>query len=123
MRKMKWFATVLLTVVLVVVSACSQNSGGNEEPDNNKATDAPVTETAAPTEAPPVVEEPAIDMNGETLKIIHWIDGPSEETPEGALTLAKWKEAEEKYNVKIVWEKVPWGENIKMVTNAALSGE
>ncbi|MDQ0059290.1 ABC transporter substrate-binding protein [Paenibacillus harenae] len=124
MRKMKGFATVLLTVVLVVVSACSQNSGeGSEGTNDNKATNAPVAETAAPTEAPPAVEEPVIDMNGETLKIIHWIDGPSEETPEGALAIAKWKEAEEKYNVKIVWEKVPWGENIKMVTNAALSGE
>ncbi|WP_158453658.1 ABC transporter substrate-binding protein [Paenibacillus beijingensis] len=62
-------------------------------------------------------------MNGETLKIIHWTPGPSEDTPEGALTLARWRELEKKYNVKIVYEKVPWGEPLNMVTNAALSGE
>ncbi|OME78225.1 hypothetical protein BK120_23965 [Paenibacillus sp. FSL A5-0031] len=121
MRKIKWFAMVLLTVTLVFVSACSKGTNNGSEKATNKPTNDTTVETAAPTEAPPV--EPVIDMNGETLKIIHWVDGPSEDTPEGAATLEKWRAAEKKYNVKIVWEKVPWGENIKMVTNAALSGE
>lgn len=129
MRKMKLFVTIVLAFLLVFAAACSK-SNTTENPDTNSETgtvneEQPAEETGEEpvAEEPPAEEEVKIDMNGETLKILHWIDGPSEETPEGALILEKWKEAEEKYNVKIVWEKVPWGESIKMITNAALSGE
>ncbi|MBD2870187.1 ABC transporter substrate-binding protein [Paenibacillus arenilitoris] len=123
MRKAKAWAMGLTALTLVFVSACSSGqTGGNNEASNAPSND-PAEASTAPSATPTPSAEPAIDMNGETLKIIHWIDGPSEDTPEGAATLEKWRAAEEKYNVKIVWEKVPWGENIKMVTNAALSGE
>ncbi|MCQ6559014.1 ABC transporter substrate-binding protein [Paenibacillus mendelii] len=127
MPRMKLVITILFAFTLIFVAACGNsnnsgktNNGTNETKGNNQGnqTNEPVKE-----EEPPVVQERQIDMNGETLKIINWVDGPSEETPEGALELAKWKEAEEKFNVKIVYEKVPWGESINMVTNAALSGE
>lgn len=125
MRKIHLLATIMVAFTLLFVSACSSsNPPANPKPESGGTKTA---ETPPPPEKkeqePPVKEERKIDMNGETLKILHWIDGPKEDTPEGALALEKWKEAEKKYNVKIVWEKVPWGENIQMVTNAALSGE
>lgn len=123
MKKAHWLTKFLIAFTFVFVTACS---GGTTppvtEPGGGQTAENPPSQDQKEPE-PPAEEERKIDMGGETLKILHWVDGPNEETPEGALALEKWKEAEEKYNVKIVWEKVPWGESVQMVTNAALSGE
>jgi len=123
MRKRKGLLVSVLSVCLMLTAACSsgnsENSGANSNPkSNNGGQNKPVTE-----EKPPVDEGPKIDMNGETLKILTWEPAPTDETPEGALRLERWKEVEEKYKVKIDWEVVPWGESINMLTNSALSGE
>lgn len=126
MRKVKLAVVVLL--IMMLVAACSSGNKDNSPGTNggntnvNSETNNGGSDNNPPEEEPPA-QEREINMNGETLKIIHWGAGPSEETPEGAAELARWREAEEKYNVKIVWEKVPWGEPINMVTNAALTGE
>jgi ABC-type sugar transport system, periplasmic component len=121
-QKAKLVAMLMLVFCLVSVAACSSspNNGGGTNAANDSTPPSNQNDNAEP--APPE-PEPTINMNGETLKILHWSAGPQEDTPEGALTLEHWKKIEEKYNVKIVWEQVPWGESIKMVTNAALTGE
>lgn len=126
--KAKFAVTLLLVICLVFTAACSSsnNNAGNTNQDTNTntntgtGTDAGQNNAAEP--APPE-PEPEINMNGEELKILHWAPAPNPETPEGERTLEHWAEIEKKYNVKIVWEQVPWGESIKMVTNAAMTGE
>ncbi|MFC5528096.1 ABC transporter substrate-binding protein [Cohnella yongneupensis] len=69
--------------------------------------------------------EKKIDMKGKTFTILTWVkeDVPSNKTKEGALRLARQKEVEKKYNVKVKWQVVPWGKSIEMLTNAGLAGE
>lgn len=124
MKKMKVVLMMLLVFVLLFVTACNSSTGTTSQPEPAP----PPANEAPPAEEPkaepePQPEEPVINMNGEQLKILHWVDGPNPDTPEGELQLAHWAEIEKKYNVDIVWEKVPWGESLTMVTNSALSGE
>jgi len=128
MRKARVLSIILLILILGFVTACNSGGGTTSEPNTPEApaaTNNPpaAEEPKAEPEPEPEPEEPVINMNGESLKIMHWLDGPNPDTPEGELTLARWKEVEEKYNVKIEWVKVPWGEPIKLITQAALSGE
>jgi len=126
MQKIKVFALMLLAFSFVMVTACSP-SGTSKEPDTSKAAEQPDTkketqETTAegkPTKEP----EQAIDMKGQSIKILTWGKGPTDETQEGALQLERQNEVEKKYNVKIDWVTVPWGKSIEMVTAAGLSGE
>lgn len=122
MKNTKSVLLILLLLTMIFVTACgggsSNGKANNETPpasSNGNNNDGAKEE--------PIDEEPAINMNGEPIKIIHWMPAPSEDTAEGALILERWKEIGEKYNTEIVWEQVPWGESINMLTNAALSGE
>ena len=134
MVKAKLAVTLMLVFCLVFVAACSSSNNKDGETDkgtNNSANTNTSTNSSQNNsnnsnnnnEPAPPEPEPEINMNGEELKILHWSPAPDPETAEGALMLEHWAEIESKYNVKIVWEQVPWGEPIKMVTNAALTGE
>lgn len=124
MRKLKGFALMLLALSFVIVTACSQ-SGATKEPGTPKATEQSAKESDTPkTTEPPTKElEPTIDMKGQSIKILTWGKGPTEETQEGTLQLERQNEVEKKYNVKVDWVTVPWGKSIEMVTAAGLSGE
>ena len=63
-------------------------------------------------------------MGGRVIKIAaHWDMSPEEGTEMGDLQVEKWKEVEEKYNVKIEWIEVPYEEKVDQLTTTALAGE
>ncbi|MFD0713264.1 ABC transporter substrate-binding protein [Paenibacillus sp. GCM10027626] len=120
MKNVKMLAMLMLAIALIFTAACSKSNGPNNETD----TSPPQQEGSPPQQAEaPNQEEPALNMNGETIRILQWASAPDPNTQEGELMLARQKEVEEKYNVKIEWVTVGWGENVTMVANAALSGE
>jgi|HigsolmetaAR203D_1030402.scaffolds.fasta_scaffold01328_2 ABC-type sugar transport system, periplasmic component len=131
MSKAKVAMLVMLLMVLAITGACS---GGGNSGSNHHAGDDGVTNGNNPNGGgnadgtqdsahPPEQQEPTIDLKGEPVKILIWYGEPEPGTQEGDLRIARQKEVEEKYNTKIEWVKVPWGESINMLTNAALSGE
>ncbi|ALS29033.1 ABC transporter substrate-binding protein [Paenibacillus sp. 32O-W] len=124
MKQMKVVMLFLLALVLIAAPACSKTEESETPPAAEQTGEQTEAESQTPEEEePPAPEVPAIDMNGYTIKMVHWIDGPQEGTQEGDLAVAREKEIEEKYNVNIEWVKVPWGEPPTMITNAALAGE
>lgn len=104
----------IIFVIIVPVTACS-SSGKTATTETTASKTTAVATTAAP----------AIDMKGETIKILSWGEkSPADpSTEEGDLTLKRQQELEKKYNTKIVWEMVPWGKSLDMMTAAKLSGE
>lgn len=121
MKSLKALSILMLVFALVFgLAACG---GGNEEAEAPVVEDAPAVEEPAEE----VVEEPVaekIDLNGATIRFAMWWDGaPKADTELGELNVARHKEIEEKYNVKIEYVNIPWGEMVEKMTSTALSGE
>jgi len=106
-----------MLIFVLLLSACS---GGKETAGEKN----PVKEDEPPKEEEPAEEEPTYDLGGRVIKIVnHWDMTPQEGTETGDMAVARWKEVEEKYNVKIEWSVVPWEEKINQLTASILAGE
>lgn len=140
-------AKKLLSVLLALVFALSLFAGcaKTEEPEvaetpvaEEPAAEAPATETPAeePAEVTPVDPRDryeAVDMGGRTIRFAAWwpvLPNSTWEQPDPATALpedvAKYenlKRVEEKYNVKIEYIEVPWGELQPKLTTSVLAGE
>ncbi|MCJ8009921.1 extracellular solute-binding protein [Lederbergia wuyishanensis] len=118
--KAKKLSFLLMLIFVLLLSACS---GGQQTTGNGKE---PVKEDEQPKEEEPVAEEEeqTYDLGGRVIKIVnHWDMTPQEGTETGDMAVARWKEVEEKYNVKIEWSVVPWEEKINQLTASILAGE
>lgn len=127
MRNMKAFA-ILALIFIMAFSAAACGGGNNaanepaDEPANvaNELADEPVDEPADEPEA--VVEK--IDLNGDPIKFAMWWDGmPKPDTELGEIAVQMHADAEKKYNTKIEYINIPWGEMVEKVTSTALSGD
>jgi multiple sugar transport system substrate-binding protein len=124
MRQMKAFAVMALILTFVFVTACGKNNGATPADTGSASPAASPTATAsAPASVTP--EPAAFDFGGKDFTILTWVkeDVPSAETEEGQLRWEKQREVEKKYNVKIKWKIVPWGQPSAMLTTAGLSGD
>lgn len=132
MKKMKAIALILVAFTLIFVAACSgsktdTNTGDDKaqtetQPDDTKEEPKDETKEEPKPEEP---EQPAFDMKGEKITILTWVkeDVPTGDTEQGQKRLEKQQEVEKKYNVKIEWKVVPWGEPNNMIAKAGLAGE
>ena len=118
MAKLKGFSTLICILFLLttVLAAC----GGNNTPAATPTpTPAPVAE-ATPTPEP----EETYDLGGRVIKIAAWWDlTPAGQTQGEINRLDKIAEVEKKYNVKIEFVNVPFGEMVPNATTSILAGE
>ncbi|SEO18119.1 ABC-type glycerol-3-phosphate transport system, substrate-binding protein [Amphibacillus marinus] len=109
-----------LIIALVGLVAC----GGNDEPSANEGDPEQEQEVDNEGEEEPAVEEESYDLGGRVIRIAqHWDMTPEGGTEIGDLTVERWHEVEEKYNVKIEWVVVPWEEKVDQLTSTILAGE
>ncbi len=112
-----------MAVLILLLSACSggQEAGGSkEEPVNDDAAD----KVEDVEEVEDVADEATYDLGGRVIKIVNsWDMTPEGGTEIGDLTVARWKDVEEKYNVTIEWHVVTWEEKINLLTASILAGE
>ncbi|XEC93627.1 ABC transporter substrate-binding protein [Paenibacillus tarimensis] len=122
MKKMKPFAIILVCLLFVYgLAACS---GGSNTPANNKEATPPSSNQPAPETAEEEPKEEAIDLGGRTIKLSAWWDlTPKGETASEKARLDKIAELEKKYNMKIEFVNVPWGEYVDTFTTSVLAGE
>ena len=93
---------------------------GKEEPVNDDAAD----KVEDVEEVEDVADEATYDLGGRVIKIVNsWDMTPEGGTEIGDLTVARWKDVEEKYNVTIEWHVVTWEEKINLLTASILAGE
>jgi len=117
--KLRAFTSLLLIFTLIFLAACGAKEEANgDDPAPNAD---PGTETEDVSQVEP---EEKVDLNGATIRIAQWWDGaPTGGSELGDLSVEKHKQVEEKYNVKIEYVNVPWGEVVEKMTSTALSGE
>lgn len=115
MKKLKNVLAFSMIFSLVLTAACSKS----DKTDKESNTGTPTTSKDTPKQQ----EEAVFDMKGESIKLLVWGGGPDPKTEEGDLTLQKQAEVEKKYNTKVIWDVVPWGEAVQKLTAAQLSGE
>lgn len=127
--KMKAFAFMLVALTMLLVTACS-GSGGNtaQPPQEQPKTEAPKEEPKKeePKEEPKSEKKelPAFDMGGEPVRFLTWGKGPEEGKSNAEdIRYKRMKEIEKKYNTKIEWITIPWGEGAEKIAQGALSGE
>jgi len=130
MKKMKAIALLLVAFTLIFVAACSSSKTETPNSGENAQTEKPDDTKEEPKEDPKEEpkqepEQPAIDMKGEKFTILTWVkeDEPTGETEQGQKRLEQQQAIEKKYNVKIEWKVVPWGEPNNMIAKAGLAGE
>lgn len=135
MRKLKTLSIMLITLSMLLLSACGGAGGtteGAKQPEKQEAQSQGNEEKKEETkkEEPSAVQEPekkelpAFDMGGEPVKFMAWGGLPKEgESNAGDERLKRMKEMEKKYNTKIEWIVVPWGEGQSKIAAGALSGE
>ncbi|AOZ92029.1 ABC transporter substrate-binding protein [Paenibacillus crassostreae] len=121
MKQMKLFSMLLVCFVLLI-SACS---GGNNVQTNESVTK---TEAVTPTEEVKTEPEPqpeeVVDLGGRVIKMSAWWDlTPAGTTASDKARLAKIAELEKKYNMKIEFVNVPFGEYMDKFTTTVLAGE
>lgn len=115
-----------VTLVMFLLIACSTGgNGGNKEPEPEPTpTPAPKQETPA-AETPTVEDndEEVIDLNGRTIKFVHFWDGtPKGGSPMGDLAVKRWKDIEKKYNVVLEWVNIPADDIAPQFAAAAMAG-
>lgn len=125
MKKIKSLSTIALAfLMLFSMAACGGGSDTPSSPDNSKPADAKPGE-AKPADSKP--EAPKIDLKGATIRIAcYWECDPAKMQPQTEVTelkVAKQKEVEQKYNVKIEYLMIPYQEVVQKTTTTALSGE
>ncbi|MCQ6558620.1 ABC transporter substrate-binding protein [Paenibacillus mendelii] len=131
MRKLKTFATVMLVFAFIFVTACSGSDKPNNDPATNKNAETPKNDAAAPenTPEPKEPEEPKVDLGGREIRILlddaeqRGLGGPVEGTKYGDMRMERQKEVEKKYNVKIVYEPLAYGQVNEKLIASGLAGE
>ena len=122
MKKFK-LSFLIMAIFILFLTACSggqKTGGGKEEPAKDDEAD----KVEEVEEAEEVEDEVTYDLGGRVIKISnHWDMTPEGGTEIGDLTVERWKEVEEKYNVKIEWTVVTWEEKINQLTSTILAGE
>lgn len=118
---LKWKPlSMLLIGCMLLITACSgggSTPAATNESVNTKQEEKSVDETTKP------VEE-SINLDGRVIKIAAWWDlTPPGNTASEKARLAKIKELEEKYNMKIEFVNVPFDEYVNKFTTTVLAGE
>lgn len=117
-----------IILFLALLAACSQgnssggaNSNGTEPPSAQNNDSAAGGNNAADENVPE--EEEKIDLQGRTIKFVHFWDGtPKGGSPMGDLAVKRWKDIENKYNVKLEWVNMPADDIAPKFAAAAMSG-
>ncbi|WP_409344524.1 ABC transporter substrate-binding protein [Paenibacillus sp. MBLB4367] len=130
MRKLKTFASIILGLVLIFITACT-GSGTTDTGKEPAKTETPKAESPKPSasNSPAKTEEPKVDLGGREIRILlddaeqRALGAPVAGTKFGDMRLAKQKEVEKKYNVKIVYQPLGWGQVSEKLVNAGLSGD
>jgi multiple sugar transport system substrate-binding protein len=126
MKNFKALSLFVLSLVMVfTLAACSSSktTTATDKPADptTSATVAPVAtakpeEVAAPTAAP-------MDLGGRTIHITAWWDDkPKDDSEAGKKALARIAEVEKMYNVKLVWDNIPWDQFQAKFTAGELAG-
>lgn len=142
MKKLNRIGLMLMAVILVIgLAACGGGSSTNNTTDNAKenTTDNTTGNTTEPAAAEPANDAKADDtaannaaadetikkaLDGRTINISAWWDAtPKPDTPNGVAAIAKQKEVEEKYNIKIKYVNVPWDQYVQKFTTTVLAGQ
>lgn len=137
MRKMKAVNLVALIFAIVLtfsLAACSGGkSDGNESANNNPPAANNNNDNSTAKEESPAQEEgpeeATMDMQGATITIGAWWDADPRNIAEADRTLIAQKEvelieaAEAKYNVKIEYVTVDYGQIVEQFTTSSLAGE
>lgn len=128
MKAFKSFAMVAVVAVLVFsLAACSSGKKNNDSSPSAPAASPSASELAETSPASPSASEATLDMKGATIKLVSTsVIDPAKVENKTELTdlkLARQKEVEAKYNVKIEYVQVPWGELKDKVVATALSGD
>lgn len=120
--KWSWSSIMLMILIIAVMAGCSSGSTANPEPTKEPET----TASSAPTEQP-ASEEPTvapsegpIDLKGRTIRIGQWW-GMENYLSEEEKELQR--KAEEKYNVKIEYVTVPFGEIQSRIITTSVAGQ
>ena len=116
MKKFK-LSFLMMAIFILLLTACSggqEAGGGKEEP----VKDDEAEKVEEVEEAEEVEDEVTYDLGGRVIKISnHWDMTPEGGTEIGDLAVERWKEVEEKYNVKIEFTVVTWEEKINQFTS------
>ena len=122
MKKFK-LSFLMMAIFILLLTACSggqEAGGGKEEPVKDDETE----KVEEVEEVEEVEDEVTYDLGGRVIKISnHWDMTPEGGTEIGDLAVERWKEVEEKYNVKIEFTVVTWEEKINQLTSTILAGE
>lgn len=126
--------TILLAIVMVFsLAACSGNNTNNGNSTNNEAPAPANTNNDAANnteaEAEPPAEEEVIDLQGQSIKIGAWWDADPRSIAEAERDVYDQKAvevieaAEQKYNAKIEFVTVDYGQIVEQFTTTSLAGE
>lgn len=123
----------LLLALMLVLAACGGGNKATEDPGQGSGTEteAPADESSSgeDTEAPPEDAEPAFDLKGEPIKIAAWWDADPRNVPEADRTALTQKsielieQAEKKYNTKIEYSIIDYGQIVEQFTTTSLADD
>lgn len=115
---------LMLAIFILILSACSGASGTGgtvDEVDDDQGSEEVEQEVEQEEE---VEDEVTYDLGGRVITIVnHWDMTPQPGTEMGDIAVARLQEVEEKYNVKIEYQVVPWEEKVNQLTSSILAGE
>jgi multiple sugar transport system substrate-binding protein len=125
MKNFKALSLFVLSLVMIfTLAACGggNNAATTDKPMDSTATNSTAVETPKAEEAVAPTAVP-LDLGGRTIHIVAWWDGkPKEDSESGKLALARIAEVEKQFNVKLVWDNIPWDQFQKKFTAGELSG-
>jgi multiple sugar transport system substrate-binding protein len=117
--------SLVMVMCMILLSACSggtsKTSTQNESGNNSSSTE--TTSETKPQEETKKEAAP-VDMGGRVIKMAAWWDlKPQGQTATDKARLDKIAELEKKYNMKIEFVNVPFGEYMDKFTTTVLAGE
>ncbi|OXS61235.1 hypothetical protein B1A99_06905 [Cohnella sp. CIP 111063] len=122
--RIRWLSTMLVAVMLAL-AACSGGGSTNEPSEqaspSASATDAEASSPSAVAEEPEVApSDGPIDLKGRTIRIGQWWGMENYLSEE---EIERQKKAEEKFNVKIEYVTVPFGEIQSRIITTSVAGQ
>ncbi|MBO1005331.1 ABC transporter substrate-binding protein [Pseudogracilibacillus auburnensis] len=124
MRRGK-FAFLIMAIFVLMLSACSGGTATTKGDVDKPAENEPEKNDETAAEPEEETDDGATyDLGGRVIRIVnHWDMTPTGGTEIGDIAVARVKEVEEKYNVKIEYSVVPWEEKVNQLTASILAGE
>lgn len=114
MKKLTFVSVFMAMIILLVVLTGCSNEEKTSEIEGNPPKE---EENQEPKEA-------TYDLEGRTIRIAnHWDMTPEEGSFLGDISVERWREVEEKYNVTIEWIVVPYEEKVSQLTSTIIAGE